>query len=357
MKLLEYEAKRIFAGGGIPVPEHILIHSPSDAPAAAERLGGRVVLKAQVDVGGRGKAGGVLKADTSRAEEMARDLFSRSIRGRPVHSVLVERELDIAHEYYLSVAIDRSAKKPVILFGEAGGVDIEESRENIRSIRVSPLLDGVPQFQLRELLQGAPSGTAEIVNALFRIFREHDALLAEINPLVSTPSGLLAADAKLIIDDNALGRQGIEVNRDLSEREQEAERHGFSFVELDGNIGVIGNGAGLTMATLDLIVHHGGSPANFLDVGGGADRERVKHAVKLVAGIPGVKVILINLLGGITRCDEVAHGVIDADVNAEIILRLAGTNEGEGRALLSRYGYRMLDTMEEAVIAAVEAAV
>lgn len=356
MKLLEYEAKQIFAEGGIPTPAHHLIDDPSAARDAADRLGGRVVLKAQVDVGGRGKAGGILRADAGNAPDVAEDLFSRTIKGVPVHSVLVEEELPIEQEFYLSVAIDRSAKQPVILFAEAGGVDIEEAGRAVRSITVSPLLDAVPPFQLRELLQGAPTGSGNIVNALYRVFRNRDALLAEINPLVSTPDGLFAADAKLIIDDNALARQGIEVNRDLSQRELEAERHGFSFVELEGSIGVIGNGAGLTMSTLDLIVHHQGTPANFLDVGGGADRERVMHAVRLVAGVPGVRVILVNLLGGITRCDEVAQGIIDAGVDAVVIVRLAGTNEEEGRDLLSRHGYRMLDTMEEAVQAAVEEA-
>ncbi|HDS62786.1 MAG TPA: succinyl-CoA synthetase subunit beta, partial [Methanofollis liminatans] len=184
---------------------------------------------------------------------------------------------------------------------------------------------------------------------------KNDALLAEINPLVTTPKGVYAADAKLIIDDNSLARQGIAVNRDLTEREKEAEKHGFSYVELKGEIGVIGNGAGLTMATLDLIDHFKGKAANFLDVGGGADQERVKHAVRLVAGMPSVRVIIVNLLGGITRCDEVARGIIEAGVSQEVIVRLAGTNEEEGRRLLAEKGYRMLGSMDETVRAAVEA--
>jgi succinyl-CoA synthetase beta subunit len=211
----------------------------------------------------------------------------------------------------------------------------------------------IPPFMIRDLLAGAPKELGGLISKLYRVFSEKDALLAEINPLVTTPRGIFAADAKMIIDDNSLQRQGITVNRDLTEREREAEKHGFSYVELNGQIGVIGNGAGLTMATLDLIEYYEGRAANFLDVGGGADQERVMHAVRLVAGVPSVKVIIVNLLGGITRCDEVARGIIDAGVSQKIIVRLAGTNEEEGRRLLTAKGYEMLDTMEQAVKAAV----
>lgn len=221
---------------------------------------------------------------------------------------------------------------------------------------VYPLLSSVPGYTLRYLLNGAPKEIGAIIQKLYTIFMTHDALLAEINPLVMTPDGLYAADAKLILDDNALARHGITENRDLSERERQAAAYGFSFVELSGNIGVIGNGAGLTMATVDLINRMGGKPANFLDVGGGADRVRVAHAVRLLGAMPDVTIIIVNLLGGITRCDEVAAGIIEAGVNQNIIVRLAGTNEAEGKALLSVKGYQMLDTMEDAVTAAVEAA-
>ena len=214
----------------------------------------------------------------------------------------------------------------------------------------------MPGFTLRYLLNGAPKEISGVIQALYNVFIEKDALLAEINPLVMTPDGLYAADAKLILDDNALFRQGIEENRDLSEHEREACAHGFSLVELDGNIGVIGNGAGLTMATVDLITRMGGKPADFLDVGGGADRNRVAKAVRLLGAMPDISVILVNLLGGITRCDEVAIGIIEAGVPQQIIVRLAGTNEAEGKELLSSRGYQMLDTMEEAVSAAVEVA-
>jgi succinyl-CoA synthetase beta subunit len=208
----------------------------------------------------------------------------------------------------------------------------------------------------RDIIGGAPKEIGQVLQKLYQVFLQKDAMLAEINPLVTTASGVFAADAKLVIDDNALKRQGVTLNRELSPREREAEKHGFSYVELDGSIGVIGNGAGLTMATLDLIGFYGGKAANFLDVGGGADQERVKHAVRLVAEVSGVKVIIVNLLGGITRCDDVARGIIEAGVAQPVIVRLAGTNEAEGRALLAGKGYRMLDSMEEAVGAAVEAA-
>jgi len=354
MKMLEYEAKPIFSEYGIPVPKGALIRAPEEVTAHLAELGDGVVLKAQVDVGGRGKAGGVLMADNGSALATARELFSREIKGIPVREVLVEERLAIEHEYYVSIAIDRSSKQPVVLFAAAGGVESESNVTAIRKVVVSPLLRDIPPFLMRELLGGAPKELAPVINSLYHVFQGKDAMLAEINPLVTTPRGVYAADAKLIVDDNALARQGIEVNRDLSEREREAEQHGFSYVELDGTIGVIGNGAGLTMSTLDLIEYYNGRAANFLDVGGGADQERVKHAVRLVASMPKVSVIVVNLLGGITRCDEVAKGIIAAGVAPTVIVRMAGTNEEEGRRLLAECGYRMLDSMDAAVKAAME---
>lgn len=359
MKLLEFEAKDVFGREGIRIPKGVVVRKGEGLPPNLEEIGDRVVVKAQVDVGGRGKAGGVLMADAGNAGEAVQHLFNAHIKGVPVNSVLIEERLPIEHEYYVSIAIDRSKKEPVILFADTGGVNIEETaRTNpdaIRTVAVSPLFADVPAFLLRELTGTAPAGVRDAVNRLYRVFCKNDALLAEINPLVTTPNGVYAADAKLIIDDNSLARQGIAVNRDLTEREKEAEKHGFSYVELEGEIGVIGNGAGLTMATLDLIDHFKGRAANFLDVGGGADQERVKHAVRLVAGMPSVRVIIVNLLGGITRCDEVARGIIEAGVSQEVIVRLAGTNEEEGRRLLAEKGYRMLGSMDETVRAAVEA--
>ena len=356
MKLLEYEAKRVFSDYGIPVPQGFVIREPGEIAAHLPEFGDAVVLKAQVDVGGRGKAGGVLFAEGATAVVTARDLFAREIKGVPVREILVEERLAIEHEYYVSIAVDRSSRQPVVLFADAGGVEIESAASAVRKVIVSPLLRDIPPFLMRELLGGAPKELAPVINRLYRVFQEKDAMLAEVNPLVTTPQGVYAADAKLIVDDNALARQGIAVNRDLSEREREAEKHGFSYVELDGTIGVIGNGAGLTMSTLDLIEFYNGRAANFLDVGGGADQERVMHAVRLVASMPDVSVIVVNLLGGITRCDEVAKGIIAAGVAPTVIVRMAGTNEAEGRQLLGEHGYRMLESMDAAVRAAMEVA-
>ena len=359
MKLREHEAKNVIKAAGIPVPAGFLIRSPDElAPHLAE-LGDAFVLKAQVDVGGRGKAGGILMADQATGTKVAKELFAKQIKGLPVKEILAEQKLDIRHEYYLSVMVDRTSKLPLILFTEAGGVEIEvtakEHPELIRKAVANPLMKDLPPFLIRELIGTAPKEIGPVISKLYKTFIEKDALLAEINPLVSTPQGIFAADAKIIVDDNALGRQGIAVNRDLTDREREAEKHGFSYVELDGKIGVIGNGAGLTMATLDLIEYYGGKAANFLDVGGGAESERVMNAVRLVASVPAVKVIVVNLLGGITKCDEVAKGIIAANISQKVIVRLAGTNEAEGRRLLSEKGYEMLDTMDLVVKKAVEA--
>ncbi|NYT06751.1 MAG: succinate--CoA ligase subunit beta [Methanomicrobiales archaeon] len=359
MKLLEYEAKAILAEHGIPVPRGSVIRSPEELAGRIGDLPPGFVLKAQVDVGGRGKAGGILMADRTNGEKIAGELFKTTIKGIPVREILVEERLAITHEYYASIAVDRSSKQALILFTESGGVDIEtlarEKPDAIRKASLPLLLNRIPPFMLRNLLGSAPKELGPVIQNLYAVFLARDALLAEINPLVTTPGGPFAADAKLIIDDNALNRQGITQNRDLTERERAAEQHGFSYVELAGTIGVIGNGAGLTMATLDLIEYYHGKAANFLDVGGGADQERVMHAVRLVASDPTVKVIVVNLLGGITRCDDVARGIISAGIAQPVIVRLAGTNEEEGRKILDGRGYRMLDSMEEAVRAAVEA--
>ncbi|MCU0631822.1 MAG: acetate--CoA ligase family protein [Methanolinea sp.] len=359
MKLLEHEARKIFGEYGIPVPKGFVICSPGELESRMGELGTRFVLKAQVEVGGRGKSGGILMADPSSGKQMAEELLQKEIKGVPVREILAVEYLEIQQEYYMSIAIDRSTKQALILFTDQGGVDIEtlakEQPGAVRKASLPLLMRDIPPFMVRDLLGKAPKELAKVMNQLYRVFCERDALLAEINPLVTTPTGVFAADAKLIIDDNALSRQGITLNRDLTEREREAEKHGFSYVELEGDIGVIGNGAGLTMATLDLIEYYDGKAANFLDVGGGADQERVMHAVRLVAADPTVQVIVVNLLGGITRCDEVARGIISAGISQQVIVRLAGTNEAEGRQILDGSGYRMMESMEQAVKAAVEA--
>jgi len=360
MKLREYEAKNVLKEAGIPVPSGFLIRSADELAPHISALGDAFVLKAQVDVGGRGKAGGILMAGKADGIKVAEELFGKQVKGLPVKEVLAEQRLGIQHEYYLSITVDRSSKQPLIIFTEAGGVDIELTAkmepEKIRRVIANPLMRDIPPFMLRELLGTAPKEIGPIIGKLYHVFLEKDALLAEINPLVTTPQGVFAADAKLIIDDNALGRQGFTVNRDLTDREREAEKHGFSYVELEGSIGVIGNGAGLTMSTLDLIEFYGGKAANFLDVGGGAESERVMNAVRLVGSVPSVKVIVVNLLGGITKCDEVAKGIIAANIPQKVIVRLAGTNEAEGRAMLLAKDYEMLDTMDLVVKKAVEVA-
>ena len=360
MKLLEFEAKEIFRQYGIPVPNGVVIRNPDELLRHLNGCTDEVVVKSQVDVGGRGKAGGIIIAKKADAVAAAEHLFSFPIKGLIPKAVLVEEKLPIDHEYYVSITIDRSTRQPTILFAETGGVDIEETaRTNpdaLRRVGFFPLLTEVPGYLMRQILGSAPKELGPVINNLYKAFCASDALLAEINPLVITSRGVFAADAKLIVDDNALGRQGITTNRDLTPREREAEENGFSYVELDGSIGVIGNGAGLTMSTLDLITYYDGKAANFLDVGGGAGRERVTKAVRLVAGMPDVKVIVVNLLGGITRCDEVAKGIIDAGIDQLVITRLAGTNEEEGRALLAKNGYQMLDTMEDVVRKAVQEA-
>ncbi len=360
MKLLEFEAKDIFRQYGIPIPNGVVIKNPDELGHQLDGFADDVVVKSQVDVGGRGKAGGIIITKKADAVVAAEHLFSFPIKGLIPKAILVEEKLSIDHEYYVSITIDRSTREPVILFAETGGVDIEETAQTnpdaLRRVGFSPLLTEVPGYLMRQILGSAPKELGPVINNLYKAFCASDALLAEINPLVTTSRGVFAADAKLIVDDNALARQGITANRDLTPREREAEENGFSYVELDGSIGVIGNGAGLTMSTLDLIKHYNGKAANFLDVGGGAGRERVMKAVRLVAGMPDVKVIVVNLLGGITRCDEVAKGIIDAGIEQRVITRLAGTNEEEGKALLAKNGYQMLDTMEDVVRQAVKEA-
>ncbi|MDR2855129.1 MAG: acetate--CoA ligase family protein [Methanomicrobiales archaeon] len=380
MKLLEDEAKEIFRAYGIHVAKSIVLDKWNDESFALiqKEVGDLVVVKALVSVGGRGKAGGVLLPEATPAgiQEACEQLLGSEIKGVPVEKVLVEERLSILHECYVSITIDRLKKSPIILFADDGGVDIEELARDqpaaVRRAHVYPLCETVPEYitryivnqkSLQEISQDVTvdaTMVAEIkrtVNILYQIFVERDCTLVEINPLVLTHHGVYAVDAKIILDDNALYRQDIACNRDLSTLEQEAEKYGFSFVELDGQIGVIGNGAGLTMATLDLIHRHGGGfgirPANFLDVGGGADQDRVSRALQMLEQLPNLKVIVINLLGGITRCDEVAKGILAADLSRPIMIRLAGTNEEEGKAILHDRGYGMYQKMEDAIVAAV----
>ena len=370
MKLLEYQAKQRFASAGIRVPEGRLARTPEEAEAAARELG-TVAIKAQVPIGGRGKAGGIAVVGTpEEARREAERILSMDIRGYPVHSVWCETGLDIAGELYLGITLDRDRRRLVVIFSGAGGMEIEqvaaETPERIAKLWPDPFA-GPLAFELRRLgfrgLGAAPdlrsrgaALVAQLVTVSSRLYGlavSLDALTCEINPLALTATGeLVAADGKLEIDDNAEFRHR-EVAEELARDdpggvagedpfEAEAKRRGLTYVHLDGSIGVIGNGAGLTMNTLDLVKQQGGEPANFLDIGGGASAEKVRNALEMVLLDPKVRGVFINVFGGITRGDEVARGVIAArdelHITKPIVVRMTGTKEEEGRRLLEEAG-------------------
>ncbi len=368
MKLHEYQAKEVFGRAGIPIPRGEVAATPAAAAAAARAIGGRVVVKAQVHVGGRGKAGGVKLADDARdAEEKARAILSLTIKGLPVRKVLVTEAAEIASEAYVGIILDRATHRPVVMVSAAGGVDIEEvaatTPEKIVKLGVDPLL-GLRAFDARYLAGKLTSDpaiakqTADIIAKLYRAFIDADASLAEINPLVTTPDGrVLAVDAKLVVDDNALYRRPeIAAMRDADAEdpsEIEAREKGLSFVKLDGEIGCVVNGAGLAMATMDLIQHFGGRPANFLDIGGSSDPSKVVTALRILTRDPNVRAILFNIFGGITRCDDVAKGLVAAlaemRLDLPIVIRLTGTNEKEAREILKGIGLDAATEMDDAV--------
>jgi succinyl-CoA synthetase beta subunit len=375
MNIHEYQAAEILARHGIPVNAGDVATTPDEAARIAERFGGLVAIKAQVHSGGRGKAGGIKLARSSEeARTAAGAILGIDIRGHTVNTVLIVPGVEIEREFYLGVVLDRPRRQLVVMGSAEGGVDIEEvaqtNPEKIIRINVDPLL-GMHPYQARELAfamgvtPDKVGGFAAIAQALYKAYIAQDATLAEINPLILTKSGeWLALDSKMSFDDNALFRHaGIEDLRDLEEEnatELEAKRNGISFVKLDGTIGCIVNGAGLAMATMDAVQLHGGSPANFLDVGGGASAEQVAKAFTLVTADPNVRAILINIFGGITRGDLVAQGITEAlgavNVEVPIVVRLSGTNAAEGRALLAKAGLPAVDTMDEAASQVVAAA-
>ncbi|MEA2523650.1 MAG: succinyl-CoA synthetase beta subunit [Thermomicrobiales bacterium] len=375
MNVHEYQAALLLSRHGVPVNAGEIASTPEKAEAIAERFGGTVAVKAQVHTGGRGKAGGIKLAHSpAEARAVAEQILGMDIRGRTVHKVLVVPGVAIAQEFYLGVVLDRPKRRVSVMASAEGGVDIEEvARERpekiVRTV-VDPFL-GFQAFEARAMAfelgiaADKVAGFAAIGQKLFETYVKEDATLVEINPLVLTEGGeWLALDAKMSFDDNALARHpGIEDLRDLDEEnatELEARRSGISFVKLDGNIGCIVNGAGLAMATMDAVKLHGGDPANFLDVGGGANAEQVAKAFSLVTADPNVRAILINIFGGITRGDVVANGIREAlgqvDVKAPIVVRLAGTNAEEGRRLLAEAGLQAVDTMDEAARQVVAAA-
>jgi len=352
--LYEYQGKQLFARHGIPVSEGRLATTPEEARAAAEELGGEVVVKAQVLTGGRGKAGGIkLAATPAEAEARAREILGLVIRGHAVRRLWVERASGIAQEYYLSVTFDRGEKKPLFMLTTQGGIDIEEvaahSPEALARLHVDPLV-GFQPFQARWLCFTAgiddpaeQKQVVAIVEKLYTAFVACDAMLCEINPLIVTPAGdVKALDSKFTVDDNALFRHpDIAGMRDLEAvpaEERRAREKDVTYVKLDGEVGILGNGAGLVMSTLDVIAQVGGRPANFCDLGGGGDAEGVVDALEVITGDPDVKAILFNIFGGITRCDEVARGILAAlgqmAITDPIVVRLDGTNAGEGRRLL-----------------------
>ncbi len=375
MNIHEYQAAEIFSRFGIPVNKGKVCATPEEARAAADELGVPVVIKAQVHVGGRGKAGGIrLAANPGEAAQAARQILGMSIRGATVHKVLVAPAVDIAHEYYLGVVLDRARRRITVMASAAGGIDIEEvARETPEKIvreHADPLL-GLHDYQARRL--GFALGLepalvrpfAAIARQLFAAYTAVDASLAEINPLALTSGGTwLALDSKVVLDDNALFRHPEhEALRDPEAEdplEREARAAGISFVRLDGTIGCVVNGAGLSMATMDAVKLYGGSPANFLDVGGGASSQQVATALRLVLSDPNVRVVLINIFGGITRCDVVAEGLLEAlktvEVRVPVVIRLVGTRQEEGRRMLAEAGLTVVDTMEEAAQRAVAAA-
>jgi len=374
VKLYEYEAKELLARRGVKLLPSRLVTSPEEARRAAEEIGVPVVVKAQVLVAGRGKAGGIRLAKTpDEAEEVARSMLGSEIKGLRVRKLLVEKAGEIVREMYLSITLDRSARSYTILASPIGGVDIEEIAAKdpgkILRVRVDPFV-GLRDYEVRRVVRwlGFEPGTSQwaqaesILRAMYSVLVELDAELVETNPLALLGDGsVVPLDARVIVDDNALYRHpelDASDPRDYSEAELRAKSLGVHYVELSGDIGIIANGAGLTMATMDLVKVFGGEPANFLDVGGGASSQVVREAVKMLLAHPRVRAILINIFGGITRVDEVARGIVEAlreaPVKKPIVARLKGTNEEEGRRILAEAGIPLMDSAEDAAKAVVQ---
>jgi succinyl-CoA synthetase beta subunit len=377
--LYEHQGKELFARAGIPVSDGRVATTPEEAHAAAEELGGQVVVKAQVLVGGRGKAGGIKLAETpAEAETHAAAILGLDIRGHVVRRLWIERASDIAREYYLSITFDRGEKKPLFMFTTQGGIDIEEVAEKspdaLVRLHVDPL-EGFQPWQARRLVFGAgvedpgeQKQVAAIVEKLYGAFVDFDAMLCEVNPLIVTPDGeVKALDSKFTVDDNALYRHpDVAEMRDVGAAdplEALAREKGVTYVKLDGEVGVLGNGAGLTMSTVDVVTFAGGRPANFCDLGGGGDAQGVVDALSVITGDPQVRAVFFNIFGGITRCDEVARGILQAltemAIELPLVVRLDGTNAEEGRRILTEAAPANLHvepTMLEAAQRAVELA-
>lgn len=366
MKLHEYQSKYLLAKQNIPIPKGKIAGSPGEARQICEELGGKVVIKSQVLVGGRGKAGGIrLAKSPEEAEEITTQVLDLKIKGLPVRKVLVDEVISIAREIYVGITNDRVSERPVLIVSGSGGMDIEEvaqkTPDKITRMTINPYL-GLRDYQIRDIAINIDlprlywRSFGEIIYSLWKVFLETDATLVEINPLVVTSDNhLVALDAKMIIDDNALFRHpDIAEMRDVDAEEPaefEGRKFGVSFIKMNGNIGCLVNGAGLAMATMDIIKHFGGEPANFLDIGGGASSEKVAAALRLILMDKSVKAVLINVFGGITRCDEVAKGLVSAceEVKPQvpIITRLVGTNEADGRRILEGSSMIYVDSLVE----------
>ncbi len=364
MRLQEYQGKELFRRVGIPVVDGLVALSAEQAEEAAEELGCPVVVKAQVLVGGRGKAGGIKLAQTpAEARTHAENILQMTIKGERVRKVLVTQAVEIEKEFYLSVTIDRAAKKPIVIFSAEGGMEIEELAkrypEKIIRFHVDPLI-GLQAYQVRTALYQAgiaPSlmkPLSDIFLKLYQAFVQYRAQLVEINPLAIAGGQLIAIDSKFIIDDDDVPAElaGWEEEELAgSAEERAAKQAGLQYVKLDGTIGIIGNGAGLVMATLDVVALKGGRPANFLDIGGGANAEIMKKALQIVLSDSHVRGLFINIFGGITRCDEVARGLVatqrELGIRVPMVVRLTGTNEVEGRKILEAQGITPVTDMEE----------
>ncbi len=367
MKLHEYQSKQIFARYGIPIPKGRVAATADEAKQIAKELVGRVVIKSQVLVGGRGKAGGIrLAKSPDEAADLASQILAMEIKGLPVRKVLVDEAANIEKEIYFGITNDRNARRPVMIASAAGGIDIEEvariNPEKIIRVHIDPLL-GLRDYQARDIAAGIDLPRehwrlfGQIARGLWQAYLDCDATLAEINPLVITSDNqLLAVDGKMLIDDNALFRQpALAEMRDLdveAPSEIEARRYGLSFIKLDGNIGCMVNGAGLAMTSMDIIKLFGGSPANFLDIGGGASADKVAAALRIILADPNVKAILFNIFGGITRGDEVARGILAAlnevHTSVPMVIRLVGTNAEEGRQILADAQMITAETLADA---------
>jgi succinyl-CoA synthetase beta subunit len=368
VNLHEYQARALLKAAGVPMPDGDVAATPSEAEAISRRLESVVVVKAQVHAGGRGKAGGVKLAKTpAETAEVASKILGMQIKGLTVHKVLVVPAAEIATEAYVGLILDRESQRPVFMVSPAGGIDIEEvaatAPEKIRRLPVDPRYGLLPHqamalgfFLYRDL--ASARAAASIMQQLYRVFTENGATLAEINPLVTTPDGrVLALDAKVTIDDNELDRRpDLAQLRDESAEapsEVAARQAGLTFIKLDGNVGCCVNGAGLAMATMDLVKYYGGEPANFLDIGGSSNPDKVVNALKIITSDPSVKAILFNIFGGITRTDDVANGIKTAlsqfPVKVPIVVRLTGTNEAEAVRILQGIGMTALSDMDEAV--------